>query len=489
MNILPKLSYFILVICIAVLPLFGHLNETPLQLYDEQRLANNALEMANSGDWITTTFHGQPDYWNPKPPLMIWLQAFNLQLFGYNELSLRLPSAIAALLTCILLFGFCRELLKKQLLGIITIIALVSSSGYVMLHGTRTGDYDALLTLFLTGSGLYYFAFLQWSEKKFLNIAFLFLALAFLTKGIAVLMILPGLFLYTLWTRKLRVVLKTKQFYIGGLLSIAPVLLYFILRQRADPGFLKAFWELDVSGRFFHSLNNAPLPFSFYVKDIAVRGFLFWWPIAVAGIGTAFFLKDVLLKRFVVFATIFSICFLVIISTARTKFLWYALPAYPFMSVLAAAPIYLLVRSLQGFSFFRGKWFARLLPAAIVVMIAFVPFRAILRETLNPQTEAWDAENQEMGFFLQSALRGTRNIADCKLLMDYSESNLTWYIRIMELKGMRVNHTNQFDQVHAGDKVAVYSDETKDYLKRHYYIWVVEDFRAVSIYKLDSVRR
>ena len=39
----PVWSY-VLVILLAALPLFAHLDDLPVQLYDEQRLATNSLE-------------------------------------------------------------------------------------------------------------------------------------------------------------------------------------------------------------------------------------------------------------------------------------------------------------------------------------------------------------------------------------------------------------------------------------------------------------
>ena len=51
----------------------------PLQLWDESRNANNALELALSArglsGWRAPTFGGAPDHWNTKPPLLIWLMA------------------------------------------------------------------------------------------------------------------------------------------------------------------------------------------------------------------------------------------------------------------------------------------------------------------------------------------------------------------------------------------------------------------------------
>ncbi|HQA87386.1 MAG TPA: 4-amino-4-deoxy-L-arabinose transferase, partial [Bacteroidales bacterium] len=81
-----------MVIILILFPLFGKLDKIPVQLWDESRLAINALEMFENGNLLVTYYKGEPDFWNTKPPLMIWFQSLNFHLFGVNEFSLRLPS-------------------------------------------------------------------------------------------------------------------------------------------------------------------------------------------------------------------------------------------------------------------------------------------------------------------------------------------------------------------------------------------------------------
>src|SRR5689334_10249299 len=76
----------------------------PIQLWDESRNIVNALEMRESGSWLVTTYGGAPDLWNTKPPLLIWLMAASVGVFGLSEWALRLPSMIAALGTLAILF-------------------------------------------------------------------------------------------------------------------------------------------------------------------------------------------------------------------------------------------------------------------------------------------------------------------------------------------------------------------------------------------------
>lgn len=98
----------LLILCLVIsLPIFAHLEASfPILLWDEGRLANNAIEMYEMGDPIVVTYDHQPEMWNTKPPFLIWLQAMSLYLFGISDLSFRLPVSFAGIFTCLLLYFF-----------------------------------------------------------------------------------------------------------------------------------------------------------------------------------------------------------------------------------------------------------------------------------------------------------------------------------------------------------------------------------------------
>ena len=130
--------------------LFADAKIPPVALQDEARNAVNALEMYLSGNGLVTTYNFQPDLWNTKPPLLIWLMSASMSLFGPSEWAIRLPSALAAMgtMTCTLLFV--RRVTGSLPTAIGAGAILLLSPGFFGEHGARTGDFDALLTFFVT---------------------------------------------------------------------------------------------------------------------------------------------------------------------------------------------------------------------------------------------------------------------------------------------------------------------------------------------------
>ena len=75
---------------------------------DEPRYASIARAMAETGDWVTPRLDGQP--WFEKPVLYYWGAAAAFRLFGVNDFSARLPSAIFATLAALALAWLARKI-------------------------------------------------------------------------------------------------------------------------------------------------------------------------------------------------------------------------------------------------------------------------------------------------------------------------------------------------------------------------------------------
>src|SRR5262245_29353036 len=58
--------------------------------WDESLYGTSAWEAVQNGSWIATTFQGELDYYNAKPPLMVWLIAIAFKTLGTNLIALRL---------------------------------------------------------------------------------------------------------------------------------------------------------------------------------------------------------------------------------------------------------------------------------------------------------------------------------------------------------------------------------------------------------------
>lgn len=101
-------------------------------IYDELpgQYAATAWEIVESGNWLIPTLEGVPRL--QKPPLVYWITAASLGLFGRNEFGARLPTALA-LVGLILLTRALGARLYGPPRGAIATVVLGTSFGTVAL--------------------------------------------------------------------------------------------------------------------------------------------------------------------------------------------------------------------------------------------------------------------------------------------------------------------------------------------------------------------
>ena len=104
---------------------------------DEPRFAEAAREMCNSGNYIVPRFDGQlrPD----KPPMIYWLMCGAYRMFGVSGGSARLPSAVFAIGTLLLVYWLAGVRFGR-VTGVVAAIMLAVSALFVVESRLATAD-------------------------------------------------------------------------------------------------------------------------------------------------------------------------------------------------------------------------------------------------------------------------------------------------------------------------------------------------------------
>lgn len=179
-------KYLPILLLLTFLSLFAHLGNVPLFDPDEGAYSEVSREMVANLDFTAARLNGTPFF--HKPPLFFWAQAASMKILGLNEFSLRLPSAIAALLWVASIFLFTRRYYDTMTAWYATLF--MSASLGVTLVG-RAATPEALLNLFVTLTLLNIYRFYHAGHKRHIYWAFMFAALGVLTKG-SIAMLLPA---------------------------------------------------------------------------------------------------------------------------------------------------------------------------------------------------------------------------------------------------------------------------------------------------------
>ena len=473
------IPYFILAILIYF-PIFGHLDTLVLRQYDEARLAINAYEMFKDGDFLVTHFEGSPDMWNTKPPMMIWLQVFFIKLIGLGELALRLPSAFAAFFTCCVLIIFSNKYVNFWF-GFITIMVLISSSGYIGIHGTRTADYDALLTLFTTLFALILFVFLDSKKPIYIYLFFLFCSCSILTKGITGMLFAPGILLYILIQKQLITLLKNKHFYIGLFLFLTIVLGYYLLRENYNSGYIHSVQTNELGGRYLETNEGHQEEFLFYYYNLINYRFQFWHLLIPCGLIIGLTSKENNVRKITCFSVILIITYFLLISFAQTKLEHYDVPIYPYLSIIVSVFIYHIFKLIQRSNLIQQSVSYNTVPFLFLFLLIIIPYEKIIENTYKPKE--LNPEIYEISYFLREAQKGKFNLDNKYILHDgYVAPNL-FYINMLNEQGINFN-LKDWRNLMIGDIVITQQFHIKEYVKKSYKIELMRTIGNVEIYKI-----
>jgi 4-amino-4-deoxy-L-arabinose transferase-like glycosyltransferase len=412
--------------------IFLHLDTLSIRMYDESRNAVSAMDMMDNGEYLVRYWLGRPDTWETKPPLLIWLQAASMKVFGYNELAVRLPSALAALFTAIFLWLYCAK--REQFwTGFWTAIVLIASPGFVDIHTARTGDHDTLVILFMTLYSLLVYDLIEHEKlsKKAILWMGLLVSLAVLTKSIAGFFAMPGLVVYILFRKKLSFFLTSKWFY--GALAILVLIVggYYSLREYFYPGQLHAIWEMELLPRYTNTSDGAEFNregFWYYGRQFFTHR---WLPFAWAAPLLIFFGLYSKQSRALTSFSLIQFLSLFIIISSGTKNVWYDAPMYPFMALLAGSGLTGTVDFLEE----KGWGKRSLVIYVFAVLLVGFGAKTIIQKNLSRHTkDPWPSE--QTGYLMRHALKLDEIPRDYFVVTEGYYSHALFYSRSFNKAGL-----------------------------------------------------
>jgi len=229
-------QYVPVLLLLVFLSFFAHLGSVPLFDPDEGAYSEVTREMTVNQDFTTPLLNGTPFFY--KPPLFFWAQAASMKILGLTEFSLRLPSAIAALLWVASIFLFTRRFYDTMTAWYSALF--MSASLYVTLIG-RAAAPEALAGLFITLILLNIYRFYHTGNKKHIYWSFMFAALGVLTRG-TIAIILPAVVGFIFfgfkkrWLDLLRLFFNPVGLLVFGLIVMPRYLAEYLISGKAVLG-------------------------------------------------------------------------------------------------------------------------------------------------------------------------------------------------------------------------------------------------------------
>lgn len=342
--------------------LFWHLGGKPLENWDEGIHAEVSREMLHDGAWMSLSYRGA--LYTAKPPLKFWLTTPLMPFFGEREFVIRFWSALAGLITTVLLSWWAWQATRRHLHAI-ALGALFVLGRFVLYHAFRTGETDGLLVLWVVASMYAYWR--SWTVPHWISWFSVFVALGIMTKSFAGFIPLLIAIVDTTLAKRWKVYGKKNLFMSLGI-GLALILPWHLI-ELSRHGWL--FWNgyfgfnvLDRTNRVLYANN---VSWHWYLDVMHKRMFPFW-PLAVASFffGIWRWLKehDPVARLMVLWTVIVLLLF----TLVKTKFDWYILPLYPPLVWLMATA------TIRAFRTQVGSWFGALVLLVFAWSVWDIPF-------------------------------------------------------------------------------------------------------------------
>jgi len=359
-----KQQRWLVLLAVATLAIyFWGLGSIPLLSFNEARRGVPVQEMLTTGDWLIPTLNHH--LYISKPPLLYWLAALPaLILHSASEWAIRLPSALAALAITWLSFVIVRRRFGLTA-AVFTVVILITSAGFTTF--ARRAEIEMLLAACCFASILSAFEYIFGDHnKRWLDLAFVFIGLALMAKGPVALLFYIPLLLVFWWRHRMPEALDCLTHWRGWLIALLIALPWYLAVS------LKLGWniwshvvETDMAGKIERAQADPIYQYPLWL----IVDFLPWCLLAfVTPVKTVRRWWASPQNAFVLIAAVVP---LIIFSAMANKHAKYLLPSYPAWAILFGLSAEHFYRSL-GSSWQR--WMQR---GVAVLIAAFFVFYAV----------------------------------------------------------------------------------------------------------------
>lgn len=467
-------------------PLFLNLDVLPLRQWDEARQAVSAFEMLHNGNWLVNHFHDAPDMWSTKPPLLVWCQALFMSLLGPGELAVRLPSAIASLLTGFLLMWACVRWLRKPWLGPIAALVLFTSEGYLYQHAARHGDYDAPMTFFMMLQAVALFRFSMNGSRRALILFFIGLAGAVLTKSVQGLLYLPGMALFLLATGSWKAFIRQRGTWIGLGAVVLVVGAFYLARERVNPGYIDAVVRNELGARYTTTLEGHAGEWDYYLERLIRWNFTSFHLLVPVGLVLGLTFRDALLRRWGILVTTLAVTYLLIISCSSTKCEWYDVPAYPMLAMLAAFALHTVFEWMVDHRWLDRMFRVNPVPFGFLFLVCAAPYYRVVAQVYQAKEQEQDVERYSACRYFKEVIAGRQRTGANAVVdgLDHDHSaHLGFYEAVVGRRNGAIRHIPE-DSVRSGMRVLTYSGDVRERLGGRYSMVLLEQWYNVSVHEL-----
>ncbi|MFQ5452070.1 MAG: ArnT family glycosyltransferase [Candidatus Paceibacterota bacterium] len=331
-HIKRNILLYLLIVAFGSL-FFYRLDYNTLASWDEAWYASISRQMVRTGEYMNMVWNGKP--YIDHPPLGYWFMAGSYRLFGINEFSTRLPSALLGVGSVVLMYVLATAFFKRKAIGIASALMLGTSVWYVL--RVRSGNLDSIFIFFYLFT--VYLAYRSSKNILYLPLTALSFSALMLSKtlvGASAIVIIVYLNAHHL--KKLK---QNLTFLLGSvIIFLIAVLPWYTSQADRVPNFYSyhflniGFRQREVSSLF----DFAPAKQALFFLHMGVRKWYWIWTISLGWlVARFFFIKDK--KQTALLMLWNGVVLFPFLSSQKTE-IWHLIPVFPPLALITAYAAY-----------------------------------------------------------------------------------------------------------------------------------------------------
>ncbi|MEL7530722.1 MAG: glycosyltransferase family 39 protein [Bacteroidota bacterium] len=476
-----------LFLAIAYGPLFLHLDVQPLKNFDESFFGLRAYRLAHYGEYLYNykQFPEGPSATNLKPPFFSAIQAGFFKVVGYNELALRLPVALTILALLLGMLWIGNRHFESSAYGQYAALALLTSTGFINVHVTRTGDHDGVLAAmgFLALWCLYCYLHGERKDPRWMYGLAASLVAATLTKSVAGLFFAPGMLVYVLYKRQLVALLKDKHFWFGVGGFAFCVAGYYLYREWDAPGFLQNLQKGELGGHYLKTRDGHVHPYLWYWDRLINLKYAYWFLPALFGLLVSYHPRFKKWRDWHTLLWMAWLSWMLVISSSQTKLEWYDASLYPIMAMWVGLGLTLLYYGLRDFlKLEKGAW-PYIIKLAFVLLFFALPYKTIIQKVYAPKDN--DYPGEYYGYLMEQAEDKFPDLKQYTLMFDgYSFHCLFYQLVYNQQKGYDIRRERKVVNLQVGETAMLCQPQTISYLEENFVLEYLTGKQGCKLVKI-----
>jgi hypothetical protein len=181
------------------------------------------------------------------------------------------------------------------------------------------------------------------------------------------------------------------------------------------------------------------------------------------------------------FSLIITLSYWLIISLSKTKLEWYEAPLFPFISLLAALPFYLISTFL--IKYLNNKKVASIVFGLLLTFVFYEPYSKAIRRSYNSAPFVWEKGIYETAYVLQRTLRNENEIPDYDICFEGYHAHLTFYTYLISKRGKEIKSIKK-ESLDQGTKVWVSQAGVKKFIELNYEVQVLDTYLDATKYEV-----